>query len=136
MSKDTADGNTLPSDINNNSNSEGDSSSSSVSGSSSGVGEIAVETDQDVLSLPSAGALARHLGLWMPARLSPKTELALKRAVVSCLDLLEESATASVSVGGVQSPVAAAGALGQGETSLPIQIETYSYYLELNFQHC
>ena len=91
-------------------------SSSTSEGESSSGGEMAVETDQDVLSLPSAGALAKHLGLWMPTRLSVKTELALKRAVVSCLDLLEESTAAAA--GGAQpvaTPAAPAGSLGQGQ---------------------
>ena len=90
-------------------------SSSTSEGDSSSGGEMAMETDQDVLSLPSAGALAKHLGLWMPTRLSAKTELALKRAVVSCLDLLEESSSAAA--GGAQpvaTPAAPAGSLGQG----------------------
>ena len=100
---------------------ESTSRSSGSEGDSSSAGEMAVETDQDVLSLPSAGALAKHLGLWMPTRLSQKTELALKRAVVSCLDLLEESTAATAAVvasGGATTPVptatATAGSLGQG----------------------
>jgi preprotein translocase subunit SecA len=50
------------------------------------------ETDPDVLSLPPIGALAVHLDLWMPNKLTKKTELAMKRAVVSCLDLISDVA--------------------------------------------
>ena len=56
-----------------------------------------VETDPDVLSLPSVGALAMQLGLWMPTALSAKTELNLKRAVVSCLDILADATAPSSS---------------------------------------
>ena len=56
--------------------------------------EVEEETDPDVLSLPPVGALAAHLGLWMPTPLSARTELAIKRAVVSCLDLLADAAPA------------------------------------------
>jgi hypothetical protein len=58
--------------------------------------EVEEETDPDVLSLPPVGALAAHLGLWMPAPLSARTELAIKRAVVSCLDLLADAAPVPV----------------------------------------
>jgi preprotein translocase subunit SecA len=50
-----------------------------------------IETDPDVLALPSAMALSKHLELWMPQQLSNKAELAMKRAVVSCADLIRES---------------------------------------------
>mmetsp|Transcript_19540 Transcript_19540/g.18872 ORF Transcript_19540/g.18872 Transcript_19540/m.18872 type:complete len:1035 (-) Transcript_19540:297-3401(-) len=50
------------------------------------------ETDPDVLSLPPIGALAVHLDLWMPNKLTKKTELSMKRAVVSCLDLISDVA--------------------------------------------
>ena len=46
------------------------------------------ESDSDVLSLPSATALAKSLDLWLPQQLQPNTELTLKRGVISCLDLL------------------------------------------------
>jgi preprotein translocase subunit SecA len=51
------------------------------------------ETDEDVLALPAITALCRSLGLWQPVQLRKSTELDLKRAVVSCLDDLSESAT-------------------------------------------
>lgn len=53
-------------------------------------GEEEVETDPDVLALPSARALSKYLGLWMPQRLSNKAELSMKRAVVSCADLIKD----------------------------------------------
>ena len=46
------------------------------------------ETDPDVLALPSTAALAAQLRLWLPQPLSAKAELALKRAAVSCSDLV------------------------------------------------
>ena len=52
-----------------------------------------IETDEDVLSLPPVDALARHLDLWLPRQLQASTELNLKRAVVSCIDVIGDSAT-------------------------------------------
>lgn len=57
--------------------------------------EEEVETDPDVLALPSARALSKHLGLWMPQRLTNKAELSMKRAVVSCADLIKETIAGS-----------------------------------------
>jgi len=54
--------------------------------------EVEVETDVDVLSLPPVTALAEHLSLWTPQPLTPRTELMLKRGVISCMDLLSEGA--------------------------------------------
>ena len=72
-------------------------------GASTAAEEEAEEvTDPDVLSLPPVGALAAHLGLWMPTPLTARTELAIKRAVVSCLDLLADAAP-------VPAPAAAGG---------------------------
>jgi preprotein translocase subunit SecA len=50
------------------------------------------ESDQDVLALPPIEALSKHLGLWLPSQPSPAAELALKRAVVSCLDTIQVQA--------------------------------------------
>jgi len=46
------------------------------------------ETDPDVLALPPIEALCDYLELALPVPLQPSTELALKRAVVSCTDML------------------------------------------------
>lgn len=48
------------------------------------------EEDPDVLALPSLRAVAASRDLWVPVDFSPKVELALKRAVVSCGDKLGE----------------------------------------------
>ena len=49
------------------------------------------ETDPDVLSLPSLEALAQYLEIGLPTKLKARTELSLKRAVISCLDYIENS---------------------------------------------
>ena len=54
-----------------------------------------LETDADVLALPPISAVATHQDLWLPQQPSPQAELALKRAVVSCLDLIEASSPSS-----------------------------------------
>jgi preprotein translocase subunit SecA len=54
--------------------------------------EDIIETDPDVLSLPDINDLAKHLDFWLPKKLKKKTDIALKRAVISCVDLLGESA--------------------------------------------
>merc|ERR1711871_1066079 len=55
-------------------------------------GEEEIETDEDVLSLPSISDLAASLDLWTPGPLSKSAELNLKRAVISCLDKIGEDA--------------------------------------------
>ena len=55
-------------------------------------GEEEIETDEDVLSLPSIADLAASLDLWTPGPLSKSAELNLKRAVISCLDKIGEGA--------------------------------------------
>lgn len=54
--------------------------------------EVEVETDPDVLSLPSVQDVASHLQIDLPVRLRKQTELNLKRAVISCLDYIENKA--------------------------------------------
>lgn len=54
--------------------------------------EVEVETDPDVLSLPSVESLCSSLQISLPKRLKQKTELNLKRAIVSCLDMIENKA--------------------------------------------
>eukprot|EP01041_Mallomonas_annulata_P006005 gene6005-12107_t len=51
-----------------------------------------IETDPDVLALPSVSALCDYLSIALPVNLKPATELALKRAVVSCVDDLSAGA--------------------------------------------
>jgi len=58
------------------------------SGEDEEVAEI--EEDPDVLALPSLSALARQLNVWLPQQPRRSTELNLKRAVVSCFDVLSE----------------------------------------------
>lgn len=50
-----------------------------------------VETDADVLSLPSVDYLAEVIGIRIPNKLSRSAELTLKRAVVSCTDILGDN---------------------------------------------
>lgn len=47
-----------------------------------------VETDEDVLSLPAIPYLTAAMNLWTPGPLSKSAELAIKRAVISGLDLV------------------------------------------------
>jgi len=54
--------------------------------------EVEEETDPDVLSLPSVQDVASHLQIDLPIRLRKQTELNLKRAVISCLDYIENKA--------------------------------------------
>ena len=49
------------------------------------------ETDPDVLSLPSVELVAKYLGISLPKALKQKTEINLKRAIISCLDTLGEN---------------------------------------------
>jgi preprotein translocase subunit SecA len=84
------------------------------------VDEADVETDPDVLSLPSVGALAFQLGLWMPTTLSSKIELNLKRAVVSCLDILAD-ATAAPSSSSSSSSSGQAGGSAAGPGRLEVE---------------
>jgi hypothetical protein len=80
-------------DNNNNSSSDDTSSSSSSSSSSSGAGDDnednfdEIETDEDVLALPSILELSASIDINLPSNPSNRVEMELKRAIVSCGDL-------------------------------------------------
>lgn len=65
--------------------------STGFSSEPSGDGADEIETDEDVLSLPKVEELSKMLNIWLPSSLSYKAELALKRAVISCMDLIAET---------------------------------------------
>lgn len=50
--------------------------------------EMVVETDPDVLSLPNITLLSKYLDIALPKPLKQTTEINLKRAVISVLDML------------------------------------------------
>ena len=50
------------------------------------------ETDPDVLSLPDIADVCVSMDLWTPGDLSPVAQQRLKRAVVSCIDQIGETA--------------------------------------------
>lgn len=54
--------------------------------------QVDEETDPDVLALPDVLDLANVLSIQLPKKLKMQTELDLKRAIVSCSDLLSDSA--------------------------------------------
>lgn len=56
-----------------------------------------VETDEDVCALPPIAAVAEAGGLVLPAQPTVAAELALKRALISCLDLIEDPTPTSTS---------------------------------------
>jgi hypothetical protein len=60
------------------------SSSSDSITQSENIPEDEIETDPDVLALPSVLELAQALDFWIPRNLTRKTELSMKRAVISC----------------------------------------------------
>ena len=78
-------------DDNINSSSSDDSSSSSSSSSSSGDDNDdnfdEIETDEDVLALPSILELSASIDINLPSNPSNRVEMELKRAIVSCGDL-------------------------------------------------
>ena len=49
------------------------------------------ETDPDVLALPATKELCDYLEIQLPQLLTPSVELALKRAVISCVDMISAS---------------------------------------------
>lgn len=59
--------------------------------SSAEIEETIEETDPDVLSLPSIESIAQYLQIDIPKKLKQKTEIYLKRAIISCLDSFEPS---------------------------------------------
>ena len=61
-----------------------------------------VETDPDVLALPSSRALSMSLGLWCPQKLSNRAELSMKRAVVSSSDLIKDKHGGEIDLSNVE----------------------------------
>ena len=78
---------------NNNNNNNNNSDDSSSSSSSSNAGDDnddnfdEIETDEDVLALPSIIELSASIDINLPSNPSNRVEMELKRAIVSCGDL-------------------------------------------------
>ena len=71
----------------NSSSSDVSSSSSSSSGDDNDDNFDEIETDEDVLALPSILELSASIDINLPSNPSNRVEMELKRAIVSCGDL-------------------------------------------------
>ena len=74
-------------DNNNNNNNNSDDSSSSNAGDDNEDNFDEIETDEDVLALPSIIELSASIDINLPSNPSNRVEMELKRAIVSCGDL-------------------------------------------------
>ena len=72
---------------NNNNNNNSDDSSSSNAGDDNEDNFDEIETDEDVLALPSIIELSASIDINLPSNPSNRVEMELKRAIVSCGDL-------------------------------------------------